>query len=110
MRNASGEGSYETLPFGRCRYTLKVAGVVYRNTCADRKAARREVAAIHETLAAGGQDTLGSVTLEQWGARWLAGRTNRNAEDEARRWHRHVAGTALAQLPVAEISRRDVRQ
>ncbi len=117
-KRVQGAGSVDKLPSGRhrVRFTLKgksisrvvdteeEAEALRRALVQERAAQRREAAAKQEPEV---------ETLATWGARWLTRRETTGAvrwsKDDRRRWSKHVEGSPLAAMPLADVRPRDVR-
>ena len=123
--SAYGRGSIDQLPSGRWRVRVRLPdGSRAQDICdteeeAERvratmvvernEAARCEAAA---ALAAPAPEEPEVLTLAAWGEKWLKERrTTREVRwpgDDERRWKKHVKGTPLAAMSLAEIRRRHV--
>lgn len=111
MRRALGAGTLERRPSGKWRFRICGPDGKRRTspTYATREEAQRVLDAALYELAGGGMAPVGAVTLAGYGEAWLARRTVRSAADERSLWGRHVAGTPLSAMPLAEIRRRHIR-
>jgi len=117
-KRVQGAGSVDKLPSGRhrVRFTLKgksISRVV--DTEEEAEALRREL--VRERAAQEREASLETEpeveTLATWGARWLQRREATGAvrwsKDDWRRWKKHVEGSPLAAMPLADVRPRDVR-
>ncbi len=113
-----GAGSIDELPSGRhrVRFTYdgkSVAQVV--DTREEAEVLRRALVQERDGLAreAASKPRAEVETLATWGKRWLQRRETTKAvrwtKDDRRRWAKHVEGSPLAAVPLAELRPRDVR-
>lgn len=113
MRRAPGSGSVDRLPSGRWRARVRLdTGAQVSLGVSDTEAeARALLAAGVRQLAARHAAPTGPLTLRAWGKTWLAAREGdgiRGIVQERSVWTRHVLAHPIADLPLREITRRQV--
>jgi integrase len=115
MKRTAGSGSVAQLPSGRFRVRLTLADGTRRNSrsYATREEAQRFLDAALTEIAELGAAPTGAVTLLVWGDKWLDRRevsgAHRAIATERSTWKNHVATAPFASYPLADITRRDVR-
>ena len=111
-----GTGGVEELPSGRFRVRLRLANGERRSspTFDSREDAERFARGALAELAETPLAPAGAVTLAGWGDRWLDRRetsgTHRAIATERSTWKNHIATARFADWPLANISRRDVKE
>lgn len=117
-KRVQGAGSIDTLPSGRQRLRFSYRGETITqvvDTPEEAEALRRALVQERAERAreAARKKEPEVETLATWGARWLQRRETTGAvrwsKDDQRRWQKHVEGSALAKMPLAELRTRDVR-
>ena len=112
-RRTPGTGSVDALPSGR--YRVRVRGADGRQLSLGayptEPEARAVLTAALRTLITERAAPTGPMTLRAWGERWLEQREAdgiRGIDQERSVWSVHVLNHALADLPLREITRRNV--
>lgn len=113
MRRTAGSGSVDQLPSKRwrARVRLDTGAQISLGTCDTEAEARALLAAGVRKLAARDAAPTGPKTLRAWGKTWLEGRETdgiRGIVQERSVWDRHVLAHPIADLPLREITRRQV--
>lgn len=113
MRRPPGTGSVDQLPSGkwRARIRLDTGKQVSLGTSDTEAEARALLDAGARELAARHAAPTGPLTLRAWGKTWLQGRETdgiRGIKQERSVWDRHVLGHPIAEMPLREITRRQV--
>ncbi len=115
MKRTPGSGSVAELPSGRFRVRLTLADGTRKNSrpYATRGEAERFRDAALAELADNDVAPVGAMTLLAWGPTWLdrreASGAHRAIVTERSTWKNHVSTAPFASWPLANITRRDVR-
>lgn len=108
-RRPWGTGSVERHGAG-WRWVARINGRrVQSRTYATQQEATEVLAAALQLLQSGQVAPEVGLTVASWGRQWLLRRNNRNHQDDAARWSRHIEDSCLADIPLLKLSRRHVR-
>ena len=116
MRRIAGSGSIDQLTSGRFRVRMTFADGTRKNLgpFTTRDEAERILDAALAEVAEADVAPTGATTLLTWGATWLDRRetsgVHRAIVSERSTWKNHVATAPFASWPLADITRREVRQ
>ncbi|TAK25737.1 MAG: site-specific integrase [Myxococcaceae bacterium] len=115
MRRTAGSGSIDQLASGRFRVRMTFSDGSRKNLgpYTTREEAERMLNASLAELADAGLAPTGAETLLTWGDTWLDRRENsgvhRAIATERSTWKNHIATAPFASWPLADITRREVR-